>query len=231
MTERKSLQAAPAQALRRAASMVALSLLGSACSLVPKAPAEQVSLHVLDVRPVVTRTARREHVLAVGPLRAAPGADSASIAYLQAAHGLDHYATHRWADTPARMLDPVLMRTLEDAGDFRAVVPAGSSVQADLRLDTEIVQLRQSFLTRPSRVELTLRTQLVDVLGRRVLATRYFEVVEDAPSDDALGGVLAANAAVGRVLAQVAAFCVEASGELTPRATSAPAAGGSAGRP
>jgi len=50
-----------------------------------------------------------------------------------------------------------------------------------------------------------------------VLATRYIEVVEDAPSDDAAGGVAAANAAVARALVQVSAFCVDASAGLRPR--------------
>ena len=129
---------------------------------------------------------------------------------------LDHYATHRWADAPARMLGQLLTRTLEDTGGFRAVVHAGSGLQADLRLDTEIVLLRQSFLTPPSRAEFTLRAQLVDVAGRRVLATRYVEAVQEALSDDAPGGVAAANTTVARALAQVAPFCVEASAEARP---------------
>jgi cholesterol transport system auxiliary component len=94
-------------------------------------------------------------------------------------------------------------------------------VPADLQLDAEIVHLRQSFLAKPSRVELTLRAQLVDVADRRVLATRYIEVIEDAASDDAAGGVAAANAAVARALAQVAAFSVDASAGLRPRTPSA----------
>lgn len=223
--------APPARPMRRAAIVLAWSLLGGGCSLVPTAPADEVSLHVLDVRPAVAMSARREHVLAISPPRAAPGVDSAAMAYVQKAHALEHYATHRWADTPARMLDPLLTRTLEDTGSFRTVVQGSSGVQADLRLDTEIVQLRQSFLTRPSRVEFTLRAQLVDVPGRRVLATRYVEAAEEAPSDDAVGGVTAANAAVGRALAQVAAFCVEASAEVRPRATSAQSVVGPVARP
>jgi cholesterol transport system auxiliary component len=177
-----------------------------------------VSLHLLDARPAVATTARRDHVLAVSPPRAAPGFDSSAMAYVQKPHALDHYATHRWADTPARMLGQLLTRTLEDTGSFRAVVQAGGGLPADLRLDTEIVRLRQSFLGRPSRVELTLRTQLVDVPGRRVLATRYIEAAQEAPTDDAPGGVAAANAAVERALAQVAAFCVDASAEARPAA-------------
>ncbi len=193
-------------------------LLLAGCSLWPAGAADEPTRHVLDARPAVAAPARRDLVLEVGAPRAAPGADSAAMVYLQAEHTVDHYATHRWIDTPARMLAPLLTRTLEDAGSFRAVVPTPSGLRADLRLDTEIVSLRQSFQSRPSRAEITLRVQLLDVAARRVLATRYVEVSQDAPSDDAPGGVRAANAAVARALAQVAAFCVDAAADWRPRA-------------
>jgi cholesterol transport system auxiliary component len=165
---------------------------------------------------VVAAAVRRDRVLAVSATRAAPGFDTAAMVYVQQAHVLDRYATHRWADTPARLLSQLLTRTLDDSGGFRAVLQAPTMLPADLRLDSEIVQLRQSFLARPSRVELTLRVQLVELAGRRVLATRYIEVVQDAPSEDAAGGVAAANDAVARALTQVAAFCVEAAGDSRP---------------
>ena len=62
--------------------------------------------------------------------------------------------------------------------------------------------------------ELALHVQLVDVRGRRVVATRTLEATEAAPSEDAYGGVIAANRALARVLAQVAAFCVGESGRM-----------------
>ena len=216
--------------MRRAAVVAAWSLFGSGCSLVPPAPADSTSLHLLDARPAVATTARRDYVLAVSPTRAAPGFDSAGMAYVDKEHALDRFATHRWADTPARMLGPLLTRTLEDAGSFRAVVSASSALPADLRLDTEIVLLRQNFLARPSRVEFTLRAQLIDGPGRRVLATRYIEAAREAPSDDAPGGVVAANAAVASALAQVAAFCVEEAAGMRARATSAQGVPGPAPR-
>jgi cholesterol transport system auxiliary component len=200
--------------------VAALALLVTGCSLWPPAPVDDTVRHLLEARPTVATPAKRDLVLSVSPAHAAPGYDSTAMAYVQKTHALDHYATHRWADTPARMLGQLLTRTLEDTGSFSAVVQGPTGLPADLQLDTEIVHLRQSFLTKPSRVELTLRTQLVDVPARRVLATRYIEVVEDAPSDDAAGGVAAANVAVARALAQVAAFCVDASAGLPPRTPS-----------
>jgi cholesterol transport system auxiliary component len=208
--------------LRRLLVVATCSWLGSGCGgLLPTAPADHVTLHMLDVRPAVATAPRRDHVLAISPPRGAPGVDSAAMTYVSEAHRLDHYATHRWADTPARMLDPLLTRALEDTGRFRAVVQVRSGVRGDLRLDTEIVRLRQSFLAQPSRVELALRAQLVDVAGARVLATRHVEVEQEAPSNDAAGGVAAANAAVARALVQLAEFCVEAAAALRRPATAA----------
>jgi cholesterol transport system auxiliary component len=196
--------------LRELSAMLGV-LLATGCSLLQPAAPDDTALHVLDARTAVDTAASRDRVLVVSAPRAAPGFDTAAMVYVQKPHSLDRYATHRWVDTPARMLGPLLTRTLEDTGGFRAVVQTPNALPAELRLDTEIVQLQQSFLAKPSRVELSLRVQIVDLAGRRVLATRYIEIAQDAPSDDAAGGAAAANDAVARALAQVAAFCIEVS--------------------
>jgi cholesterol transport system auxiliary component len=130
------------------------------------------------------------------------------MVYVQKAYELDYFADNRWADAPARMLGPLLTQALERSGGFRTVVQAPTVVPADVRVNTELIRLQQNFTLRPSRTELVLRVQLVDVHARRVLATRMFEETENAPSEDAYGGVAAANAALERVLRQVVDFCL-----------------------
>ena len=83
---------------------------------------------------------------------------------------------------------------------------------ADLRLDTELISLQHDFTTQPSRVELALRAQLYDVKAKRVLAVREFDAAESASGENAYGGVIAANRALARVLAQVTEFCADESG-------------------
>jgi cholesterol transport system auxiliary component len=51
-----------------------------------------------------------------------------------------------------------------------------------------------------------LRAQLIDVASLRVLSTQLFEAVEIAPSENAYGGVQAANIALGRLLGELADF-------------------------
>jgi cholesterol transport system auxiliary component len=189
-----------------------LVLLGGCTGLLPT-PIPDPNLHVLAAAPVAkTATATRDLVLEVSPPRASPGFDTHRMAYVRKAYELDYFADNRWADTPARMLGPLLTQALEQSGGFRAVVQAPTAVTADVRVATELIRLQQDFALRPSRAEVALRVQLVDVRSRRVIATKVFEETEIAPSDDAQGGVAAANAAVDRVLRQVVDFCVAETG-------------------
>lgn len=144
--------------------------------------------------------------LLVSPPRAAPGYDTARMAFVRKPMLLEYFAKNRWAETPAKMLGPLLVSALEQRTKFRAVVPAGGMVKGDLRLDTELILLQQEFTTLPSRIHLRLRAQLIEQASHRVVATRVFEIFEVAPSDDPYGGVAAANRALARLFAQLADF-------------------------
>ena len=209
-----TLRSLPALRLLHVVAACALA----ACSTLAPVPADAPVLHVLDANalPPTAPAVARARVLEVGTPRAAPGFDTPAMAYVQKPHTLDYFAVHRWVEPPAQMLAPPLVRALEETGAFRAVVRGTSGVRADVRLDTELIRLQQSFLSKPSRVELVLRVQLVDVGARRVVATRTFEATREAPVDDPEGGVAAANAAVASALAEVAAFAATSSADVAP---------------
>jgi cholesterol transport system auxiliary component len=147
------------------------------------------------------------------------------MVYLERPHEVRRYARSAWVDTPVRMMGPLLGRTLERAGFAVAREGEGG---AELRLETELVQLRQEFLSRPSQVRLALRVRLLGADGR-ALVEREIEAVEAAPSDDAYGGVVAANRAVAGALAEVVALCAEAAARATPSPAPAPPLRGGAG--
>lgn len=204
--------------MKRARALAARALVISAvlltgCAGMPPTQAEAPTLYVLEARPAA-RPARsqRDVVLAVSVPRARAGYDTAQMSFVRAPYELEYFTQSRWAETPSRMLAPLLVQALEQAGGFRAVVQAPSAVPADLRLDTELVRLQQNFGVQPSRIELALRAQLVDVRSRRVVATAEFEEVEPTTREDAYGGVIAANRALQRLLARVVDFCVEQAG-------------------
>lgn len=186
-----------------------LATLLTACGGLQAPHVENTRLYVLDARPA-SNPARSDQVLAVSMPGAWPGFDTPQMAYMQHPLTLEYFATHRWADTPARLLRPLLSQSLEPL--FRAVVLSPGLIPADLRLDTELFRLQQDFTVRPSRIQLVLRAQLTDVKNKRVIAVKLFDASENADSDDAYGGVIAANRALQRVLEQLADFCIVESG-------------------
>lgn len=188
-----------------------LATLLTACTGLQAPRVENTQLYVLDARPTTQLThTRNNQVLAISMPEAWPGFDTPQMAYVQHPLTLEYFATHRWADTPAHLLKPLLAQALEP--HFRAVVPSPGLIPADLRLDTELIRLQQDFATRPSRMQLGLRAQLIDIKSKRVIAVRVFDESEPADSEDAYGGVLATNRALQRVLEQLADFCINESG-------------------
>ena len=193
------------------------AMLLAGCSILQTSHVENHLLYLLDSDPSVkTAYSKRDAVLAISMPRARPGFDTPRMAYLRQPHELEYFAVNQWADAPSRMLGPLLAQTLDQTGSFRAIVLNPSLVSVDLRLDTELVRLQQDFGTKPSRVRFTLRAQLIDVAGKRVIAARVFDETANVIQDDAYGGVIAANQAVQGVLIQLAEFCISESGRRWP---------------
>lgn len=171
--------------------------------------------YVLSLRqPLAVVAPKNSPVLLVSPTKAWPGYDVPRIAYIKDRLRLDYYADNEWADQPARMIEPLLVRALEASGAYSAVLSTPGTANADLRLDTEIVSLHQDFQREPSTGRATIRAQLVDVAKNQVLRTRSFETSVAAKSDDASGGVTAMNKAVEHAIQEIVTFTMrDASGD------------------
>jgi len=188
--------------------MFLLSLQG--CSF---GPAEQSAPHTYLLNPNIAvkrlpanpaRTA--PPTLLVSAPRAQAGFDTPRMAYLLRPHEVSYYAVNHWVDTPSRMLLRLLAESMESTGLWRAVVQAPSTIRTEYRLDCDNLVLEQQFFWTPSRVRLALRAQMIDMNRQDVMSAHDFEVFEDAPSDDAYGGVVAANRAVAKLLGELAAW-------------------------
>lgn len=197
----------PHQALR----LLAPILLLTACTGLSAPKVANQNIYVLEAGPAIPASpVKRDMVLAISVPRALPGFDTPQMAYVQRSYELNYFVTSRWADTPSRMLEPLIAQTMVQTESFRAVMPVSGEIPADVRLDIQLVRLQQDFKTQPSRVQLTLRAQLVDVRGKRLLASKQFDEVETAAGEDAYGGVTATNRLLQRVLGALAEFTVNA---------------------
>lgn len=161
----------------------------------------------------VTRVAKiNAPTIVVSIPRAAAGFDSPHMAYVRHAHQLEYFQQSEWIEAPAAMLAPLATSALalERSGIFSAVVQSPTSVIGQLRLDLEIVRLQQEFFSIPSKIRFTLRAHLLDTTTRQVIAWHEFDTSVVSVSEDAYGGVLAANIAIQTVMEELASFCVQA---------------------
>lgn len=190
-----------AMRMMRVGAALGLCVALAGCFAVPRETRETVRTFVLTLD---SQTAGADApqakpgagVLVVNMPQAQPGFESPNMAYQQRSYEIGYYATHQWAETPSRMLQPLLVRTLERAGVWRAVMAMPTAVRGDVRLDVDQVVLVQEFLQRPSRVLVSLRAQLLALPTYQVMGVRRFEASEPAPAEDAYGGAVAANRAV-----------------------------------
>jgi cholesterol transport system auxiliary component len=183
--------------------------LTSACSVLPEAKSTVMNKYVLEYSadnagpalpvdlPVMIITVPRAH----------SGYNTTKIAYRKQLFGLRYYTKSRWADTPGRMLAPLVAEAMNYTGAFQAQYASPGALSASYRLDSELIDFYQDFTVQPSRMRITLRAQLVSLQDNRVLATQLFDVRETADSEDAYGGVQAANRATAALLQQLADFC------------------------
>ena len=197
------------RALPNALSVIVLAAGLAGCALTPAGDPPMTSA-LLDQMPAqVPHRAAGGSTVLVFPPEARPAIDTPQMAYSLRPHHLAYYAQNQWAETPPQMLQPLVVRTLESTGAFRAVVTSPHTGAYALGLRTEIMELVQDFAQEPPAVRLSLRVRLSDGSANRVLATREFTVKQPMQQGSPQAGVAAANAAMASALEQLAGFVLD----------------------
>ncbi|HWS04075.1 MAG TPA: ABC-type transport auxiliary lipoprotein family protein [Gammaproteobacteria bacterium] len=200
----------------RSAVIILFGLL-QACSVLPRPEVVAVEYFTLDTPAVPTvQPAPAGPVLLIARPQVRPDLDTPRMAYRQQDYTLRYYARSRWSDVPAQLLLPGLIESFESSGQFAAVLRTGSPATPQLRLDTEILEFSLDFRAQPSRFQLRLRAQLVDLGTRRVLASHAFAIEKPLEAQTPYGGAQAANAAWQALLPELVTFCTAALPPVAP---------------
>jgi cholesterol transport system auxiliary component len=135
--------------------------------------------------------------------------DTTRMAYTVKSYEVAYFRDNQWAGTPAQMIQPLLVRTLQQTGFFRAILSPPESEPPSFMLRSEILELIQDHTTNPPVLRLRLRLQLFDASGRPIAG---HEIVEQETMADAVpyAGVVAANDAVAKALRDAAQFVLNA---------------------
>ena len=200
----------------RSAVIILFGLL-QACSVLPRPEVVAVEYFTLDTPAAPTvQPAPAGPVLLIARPQVRPDLDTPRMAYRQQDYTLRYYARSRWSDVPAQLLLPGLIESFESSGQFAAVLRTGSPATPQLRLDTEILEFSLDFRAQPSRFQLRLRAQLVDLGTRRVLASHAFAIEKPLEAQTPYGGAQAANAAWQALLPELVTFCTAALPPVAP---------------
>jgi len=183
----------------------------SGCSLFSPVQYDAVNRYMLTTVPVNVPHKRPSTVsLAVAVPEALPMYNTTRMAYSEQAYQINYFAKNAWSTSPAQMLQPLLVQTLQKTRHFKVVGQMPVMGQYDYVLTSQILNLTQYFAPmRPSMICFTLRVQLINVNNGHIVATKQFSMVQIAPENTPYGGVIAANIAVKNVLIEVAHFCLQ----------------------
>ena len=155
--------------------------------------------------------------LLVFPPQAQATYDTTQMAYTTQAHRVAFFSRHEWADTPSRMLLPVLVRALQDTHCFSAVVTPPYAEHYTHALHTDLVELLQDFTSQPPTLRLVLRVHLSDDVAGSTIASRELVLSEPLSQGTPEAGVVAANKAAARALQEVVVFVLTATSSATYR--------------
>lgn len=153
---------------------------------------------------------KRTHIsILVMQPAAEDGYDSLQMLYVSQPYQMTAFTLNSWISRPSTMIAPLLMRSIESSHYFYAVTQEPNMANADYRLDSVLLRLQQNFLVKPSQIQLALQVMLIHPSDDRLIATAMMSENIACPSDNPLGGVIAANQATRRLTARVAHFVVE----------------------
>lgn len=173
----------------------------TACS--PIKPAINNEFKLSDYATIKAAKSERKLSILVTHPDAAAGYRTEEMIYTIKPFTVNSFAHNAWVSPPGEMLLPLLVMSLQKTGFFYAVASSASSELTDYRIDTQLLELQQNFLHKPSTLDFSAKVVLTDVSANRILASRIIEVHSQCPTDSPYGGVVAANNAA-RIFTQEA---------------------------
>jgi ABC-type uncharacterized transport system auxiliary subunit len=132
----------------------------------------------------------------------APGFSTARMVYQREANHLEAFAYSRWAETPAQMVQAVMIDALQRSGIFAAALPAPAAVRPDFTLQGDALSVLQRFESGASTVDVSLDVQLVDEHRGRLLAAQRLSARVSADARPQ-AGVDAANRALAQLVQEL----------------------------
>lgn len=186
--------------------LLVLSSLLAGCSAIKTPITKQYILDSYSHRQLSSHPSKLT-ILVTNP-DAAAGFQTEQMLYIDKTFALSPFANNGWVSPPADMLFPLMIQSLQRSGYFYAVTSGPNSELTDYRIDTQLIELDQNFLRKPSQIQLVIKVVLSKVSDNRTIASRVISKQIPCPTDNPYGGVIAANRAVEAFTAEMTDFVI-----------------------
>lgn len=148
------------------------------------------------------------YTLLITPPEAVASYQTEQMLYTTKPYTLNSFTKNAWYSPPASMLYPLLIQSLQHSGYFRAVGSGAYINHADYRLDTQLIELQQNFIQKPSVLEIKLKVILTRVSDHHMLTSHTFTQRIPCPKNSPYGGVIAANHATLALTEAITKFTI-----------------------
>jgi cholesterol transport system auxiliary component len=138
-----------------------------------------------------------------------PAYATTQMAYSTQAYQIAYFSQNEWAETPSQMIQPLIVKTLRNTHYFSEVLSPPYSGRHTFALHVEILELKQDFTSEPAALQLAMRIYLNREATNQIIATKELSVREPMSERNPYAGVVAANAAMPKLLRELAKFVVE----------------------
>ena len=178
------------------------------CSVFSPPANETNSTYMIDSVPQVAVARAHQVSIAVATPTALSIYNTTDMAYTPKPYQIGYYVKNNWAATPAQMLHPLLVQTLQNTQHFVTVSSGLSTGHYDFIVNTDILQFQQDYISGKNIFRLRLRVQLTQTQTNRLLLNKDINIALPASRNTPYDGVVAANQAVQQALAEVARLCL-----------------------
>ena len=183
----------------------------TACSPIQNAVTNQYKLETYSTTKMTA--SHKRHSLLISQPDAIAGYQTEQMIYTDKPFELSNFAHSAWISSPANMLYPLITQSLRHSNYFYAVASGPDADKTDYRLDTQLIELQQNFLTKPSSVELVANVVLTHIEDNRIVASRIISERVTCSEDTPYGGVVAANRAAYAFTARLSHFVISQVGK------------------
>ncbi len=180
----------------------------SSCSILPPAKTGSTNNYALNTVPAIKARPTHAATLLIMPGVAASAYGTKQIAYSTSPYQLAYFAKHYWIIEPAKMLQQLLVQTLQNSHYYHAIISSPDVGHFDYILHTQLLELKQDYTYNPSVIRLVVRAQLTRTSDNKIIRAKQFAAVAVTAANTPCAGVVAANHAAAEIVAEIAEFSI-----------------------